>query len=108
MKIELIIIALIGIIYLISIQEPEIKLINELRDNEYARINGTIMKCIRSDHLTIMNVTDYTGNINTIFFSKTECVKGALIQVTGRKGIYENEVEFKGVRIKYLNYSYQQ
>lgn len=107
MKTEIIIIALIGITYSLTLQEIPNKKINETTNNELVQIQGIIKQCINTEHLTIINLTDETGSIKTIFFENTECVKNALIEIKGRTDYYNKEKELKGVKIKYLNYSLQ-
>lgn len=98
---ETLIITLLAITYLLTLQDGPIKKINETTDGEYVTIKGEIIKCTNTDHLTIINLTDETGSINTVLFKNTACNKG-INKVTGRIGMYEQEKELKAIRIEYI------
>ncbi len=99
LKKETIILLLIGMIYLTTLNEAEIKTINETKEGDYIRINGTITKCVNAEHLTIINLTDETGSIKTIFFGNENCIIGQA-EVTGRLNTYKQEKELIGARLK--------
>lgn len=103
MKKELAILALIGITYLLTLQDAPLKKINETIRGELVQIQGVIQKCQVTDHLTIINLTDETGNIKTVFFAKENCWNGMKAEIKGRIDEYKGEKELKGVKIKFLN-----
>lgn len=101
MKIK-IIIALLTILYLITLNEGPNKKINETNIGDYLTIEGNVSTQLILERTTIINLTDNTGSIKTIFFDKIN-IPGKEVKITGRIKEYQGEKELIGVKIKSLN-----
>jgi len=98
-----IIIALLIIIYSLTLIEAPLKEINETSIGDYVRVQGTIQSYAGLERLTIFNLIDETGSIKVVFFKQAPAWNGKKVEVTGRVAEYKGELELKGVRLKYLN-----
>lgn len=100
-KIGLILLLLL-ITYSLTIIETPIKKINETRIGERVRVRGEVLAALNPERITILNLSDETGSIKTVFFDEITAWKGMKAEITGRITDYQGEKELKGVRLKLL------
>lgn len=97
-----IIITLLIILYLLTLKPAPIKKINNTRVGEYVRVKGRAQEHLSLERITIINLTDDSGSIKTVFFNKIPGKKGQELEITGRVSEYKGEKELKGVKLKQI------
>jgi len=100
--------ALVGtaLLLFLSIQiEPKLIDIKDINMEEYdsfVKIQGNIFSIRQPGNITIMMLRDNTDEIEVITYEKINITKGSFVEVIGKVGEYEHNLQVEASKIKNL------
>ncbi len=98
-----VIIALLIVIYLLTLREVPLKDINNLSSGELVRVRGKIISYSQREKNSFIVLKGKSKNLSVVFFKRIPAFVGENVEIKGRVKTYKGREEMIGVELKSLN-----